>query len=357
MSDDDDNSARRRREEALAKLRQQQAKEKERGRDNNTRGEQFHRGMAQIREETREQGWVREHREDLPSGKYVKLDQARVLGGEKEFSEYKSGRIDGKAREQLAGHRYLLEKGIYKSGQWVTVRGEPVPAEIRDLIRDMKRDFPGRFAHIEVSREMAARAIDLGKSLMPGQQRELPGVGDKARAYQLAQELMQQRARERGERFKAMEQFRGQAARGRGDATQRRQQERQQAERARAEREAAERVAREFTPPSQQPRGREATDPTEHAAREALEARERAERAAQQARDLAAQWQLAQIREFQRKGMSPELIRIMEFIHKGMPAPGVPLPGAPELAHEVMRGGRAAERDRIRNLGLEKGGR
>ncbi|QIS23434.1 hypothetical protein [Nocardia terpenica] len=53
--------------------------------------------------------------------------------------------------------------------------------------------------------------------------------------------------------------------------------------------------------------------------------------------------------------MSPEFINIMELIHKGMPAPGVPLPGAPELTPEVTRGGRAAERDRIRNRGLEKG--
>lgn len=67
------------------------------------------------------------------------------------------------------------------------------------------------------------------------------------------------------------------------------------------------------------------------------------------------QWQLAQMQAFKVKGMSPEFINIMELIHKGMPAPGVPLPGAPELTPEVTRGGRAAERDRIRNRGLEKG--
>ncbi|MEU2014099.1 hypothetical protein, partial [Nocardia sp. NPDC019302] len=131
MSDDADKRAERLRQDAqrAARLRQDAA-DRQRGRNNNTRGEYFHRGMAQIRGETRESGWVREHREDLPGGKYVKLDQSRVLGGEKQFSEYKSGRVDGKARDQLVAHRYLLEKGIYQSGQWVTVKGEVIAPEI-----------------------------------------------------------------------------------------------------------------------------------------------------------------------------------------------------------------------------------
>ncbi|WP_280342461.1 hypothetical protein, partial [Nocardia abscessus] len=251
--------------------------------------------MAQMRGETRENGWVRERREYTTEGNR-RIDQARVYTerGERAFTEYKSGRVDDtkETRKQIAIDRHLLETGRYHSGAWVTVQGKHIPQEIRALLQQMEQDFKGRFQHIEVSQEVAVQAIDLGKSLELVQQLELPGVGEKARQQRQQEKAKRQekiaelaKARERAEKFRKMQQFREAAAGGRAEAprqVERDRQAREQAERARqvhrtpeterarVEREAAERVAREFPVPDQYSQ-REAADAGEQAARDAAE--------------------------------------------------------------------------------------
>lgn len=263
------------------------------------------------------------------------LDSARTEGRGAKGIERKSGRVNERdSLRQLERERAGLESGQIAYSRWESVEGEKVPPAVAKEMQDLARDFPGRFHHEIVSRADALRAMQLGQSLA-SKQLEL------VRAYELDRA---NRARQRLENIRAIVQAREAKAREeRGQTPQQTREKRQQ-----KEREAAQRVAQEFTPPGQSP-AREATDAADRAAQ--------AERVAQQARDLAAQWQQSQIQAFKAKGMSPDLIRIMELIHKGMPAPGVPLPGAPELTSEVTRGGRAAERDRIRDRGLEKGGR
>ncbi|WP_084532412.1 hypothetical protein [Nocardia miyunensis] len=125
-------------------FRARQAQERNLGKKNNERGMHFHYGMAQMRGETRENGWVREHTEYGLGGDgkdYRRIDQARVVNAQsREFSECKSGRVDGdeKTLNQLAMDRQLLESGRYGSGRWVTVDGKRISKEI--LERGLHRE-------------------------------------------------------------------------------------------------------------------------------------------------------------------------------------------------------------------------
>ncbi|MFI9632976.1 hypothetical protein ACIHAX_09805 [Nocardia sp. NPDC051929] len=382
MSDDDA----RRREEDREKFRRQEAQSKQRGRDNPQKGERFHRGMAQMRGETRENGWVREHRECTAEGNR-RIDQARVYTerGERAFTEYKSGRVDDtkEVRKQLAIDRHLLKTDRYRIGAWVTVQGKHIPQEIRALLRQMEQDFKDRFQHIEVSQEMAVQAIDLGKSLEMVQQLELPGVGDQAR-QQKAQQLEQrvkaaelvQRARDRAEKFRKMQRFREAAARGRADAPQRVERDRQAREeaertrqarqtpetgRARVEREAAEWVVQEFPMPSQYDE-RVAVNTEEQATRDAADAasveRETAEaRAAAEKEREAAYKSLdearnAAFKELDEKGRLSEVERLVWLGQAHHPQAAVRQP--PGHAPSVVRGGTGHGQDRTRGIARDR---
>lgn len=164
------------------KFRAQQTRGTNRGRRNNERGMQFHYGMAEKRGETRENGWVREHTERGlgADGKGSRrIDQARLINAQnREFSEYKSGRIDGDAKtlKQLGLDRELLASGRYVSGRWVTVEGSQISKEVREQLQSLEREFPGKFQHIVVPESEAQKAIDLGKALTRNLQYELPDV-------------------------------------------------------------------------------------------------------------------------------------------------------------------------------------
>ncbi|WP_159920951.1 MULTISPECIES: hypothetical protein [Nocardia] len=377
----------RRREEDRERFRRQEAQSKQRGRDNPQKGERFHRGMAQMRGETRENGWVREHRECTSEGNR-RIDQARVYTerGERAFTEYKSGRVDDTkgVRKQLAIDRHLLETDRYRTGAWVTVQGKHIPQEIRALLRQMEQDFKGRFQHIEVSQEMAVQAIDLGKNLELVQQLELPGVGEQA-LQQKAQQRDQQtkaaalakKAQERAEKFRKIRQFREAAARGRADAPQQVERDRQvreeaerarharqtpETERARIEREAAERVAQEFPVPSRY-QERETPDTGEQAAREAAEAAS-VEREAAEARAVAADKEReaafqaldearnTAFKELDEKGRLSEVEKPLWLGQAHPPQAAVrQLPGH---APSVERGGTGQGHDRSRGVAREQ---
>ncbi|MEV6555635.1 hypothetical protein AB0M22_07960 [Nocardia sp. NPDC051756] len=192
--------------------------------ENNQQGDFFHRGMAEIRGETREHGWVREHPEPATN---QRLDQARIYVNEREreFTEYKSGRIDARCVEQLAKHLELLDRGMYRSAEWVSVTPiERTPKEFQDLVRGAQ-DRGLNFKYVTPERHVIKEAIEKGKQQVAGQQLELPGVGDKAREAQ-AQDLQKARdrqvalskAREAKERFQAVQRFKDASARGRVEA-------------------------------------------------------------------------------------------------------------------------------------------
>ncbi|MBF6548694.1 hypothetical protein [Nocardia brasiliensis] len=208
--------------------------------ESNQQGEYFHRGMAEIRGETRESGWTREHVEPATG---QRLDQARVYvnEAEREFTEYKSGRIDGRCIEQLGKHLELLDRGMYRAAQWVSATPlERTPKEFQELVRGAQERGLD-FKYLTPDRQVIKAAIEKGKQQVPGQQLELPGVGDKAREAQ-SQELQRQqdrqaslaKAREARESFRAVQKFSQGVERGRQEAEQvREERETQQQERAR----------------------------------------------------------------------------------------------------------------------------
>ncbi|WP_174186080.1 hypothetical protein [Nocardia barduliensis] len=370
----------RRREEDREKFRRQEAQSKQRGRDNSQKGERFHRGMAQMRGETRENGWVREHREYTTEGNR-RIDQARVYTerGERAFTEYKSGRVDDtkETRKQLAIDRHLLATDKYRSGAWVTVQGKHIPEEIRALLRQMEQDFKGRFQHIEVSQEMAVQAIDLGKSLELVQQLELPGVGEQARQQKAQQREQREKAaelakqaRDRAEDFRKMRQFREAAARGRADAPRQVERDRQaragaerfrqarhmpETERARVERETAERVAREFPMLNRSPQ-QEVADTGDQMVRQAdaaggeravADARAAAEKEREAAAKALDEARNAVFRELDEKGRLSEVEKLVWLGQATHPQAAV---REPKHAPSVERGGTAQGQDRTRGV-------
>uniref|UniRef100_UPI000592F28B hypothetical protein n=1 Tax=Nocardia jiangxiensis TaxID=282685 RepID=UPI000592F28B len=199
------------------------------GRENNARGEHYHRGMAEIRRENRENGWVREYVEPSTN---QRLDQARVYVNEelRAFREYKSGRIDGRSLEQLRKHKELLEKEVYRSGEWVSATPlAQAPGEFRDLVKQMREQLNFRF--VVTPRELTERAMQLGRQLTPGvQQLELVS------GYELHR---RDRARKRLNNIRAIVQ-----AREAKERTERETQERETQERERKQRERKELDAR-----------------------------------------------------------------------------------------------------------------
>ncbi|MFI6997041.1 hypothetical protein [Nocardia sp. NPDC050175] len=167
--------------------------------------------------------------------------------------EEKSGRIEGRKDEkQLRGVRELLDRGEINRHTLRSVEGESISKECQELINGLKRDFPDRFTHLQISRTDARTIWAIGKDLERGRQvetpergkqLELPGVGEKAREAK-AQEAQKQRdkqaalAKARGakEKFQAVRRFSQGAERGRAEAPQRIQAERAQQAQERAER-------------------------------------------------------------------------------------------------------------------------
>ncbi|WP_194836418.1 hypothetical protein [Nocardia sp. XZ_19_369] len=98
--------------------------------------------------------------------------------------EDKSGRIEGdKDVKQLMVLRVLLETGVVQEHTLRSVEREGVSERCQELINGLKRDFPGRFTHLEISRaearEVWAKGLAIERGL--GQQLELSGVRERAR--------------------------------------------------------------------------------------------------------------------------------------------------------------------------------
>lgn len=224
--------------------------------------------------------------------------------------EEKSGRIEGRKDEkQLRGVRVLLEKGEISRHTLRSVEGEEISKECRELIDGLKRDFPERFTHLEISRadarEIWAKGLAIERGL--GQQLELDKVREKARAGK-AQSLQKARgkqialakAREAREKFRAIETFREAAARGRQEAPGIVHAERARVAEARAAREKERGVERN------------ARDPLEVKKAALAKAIEDQARAINQARDKGQAPQVEQLRE-SHADMSKSLNEIREI--------------------------------------------
>ncbi|MEV2222660.1 hypothetical protein AB0E01_22610 [Nocardia vinacea] len=307
MSDDD-----RRRAEERERMRRADEAARAKGRENNLRGEYFHRGMAQIRGETRENGWAREYVE--PHNEQ-RLDQARVYVNKEDraFREYKSGRIDERSVEQLRGHRELLDKGIYRSGEWVTVTPlEKAPKEFRDLVAEMQREL--NFRLVVVPPELTARAMELGEQLTPGA-RQLELVS----SYEL---YRQERARQRLEKIREIVKAR----------------------------EAAEKqppaVAKERTEPA--PKVREARE------RDEAQAREMIDRLGGYLSDAQKQQVLAALREARDSERHDVVLETKPVRGQEPPAPP-PVPQRTPEPHENALARAVAERERAQAAAKEAG--
>ncbi|MGO4617934.1 hypothetical protein AB4305_30580 [Nocardia sp. 2YAB30] len=320
--------------------------------NNNARGRIWENGTDRLYRD-RENGYTKppQSREHWTPEGFRRYDKEKVNEkGQILAVEDKSGSMTGENdRRELEKDRFLLERGIIEHLLVRSVEGESVSKECRELLTGLKRDFPDKFTHLEISRSDAREvwakglAIERGR----GQQLELPGVRDRARegkahALESRREKIAElaRARERAEKFRKFQQFRGAAAQGRADARQhadRARQAREQAERAtparetpetaksaeraKVEREAAERVAQEFPPPSELWRRQEAVEVGERAARETAdsasverEAADKARAAADKERDgraTAEKERADELARLQRQGLPPEVVNIL----------------------------------------------
>lgn len=332
-----DEAARRRADDE----RRRQREASRRGRRINDRGRQFHLGMAQQRGETRENGWRYEHVTRTDHGNR-RHDTARVIDpNDRRFTEYKSGRtLTERTMPQLDKDTNLLSKGW--RGEWVIPADAHLSRSVDQRLRDLQRQYPGRFTVTRVSRDDINRAIALGKELE--RHRNQPELFDTARMR--AREL----ARQRAERVKDIARTKDAAHRAikareaRQKAERARQQTRarepaQRAERDRVERTAADQVAKEFA--AKYPDLFQHTT-TGHTTDDTDRARERARQAAELQRqrrevmERADRERLAQQQYWRSRG-APELADNLEFT-RGMPPPGVRLPGFENNAPTVQRG-------------------
>ncbi|WP_067478120.1 hypothetical protein [Nocardia amamiensis] len=341
------------------------------------RGLYFELGRAHEMVETRDKGWVKQFRIQTAKGPRV-LDNARSVGRAVEGVERKSGKVNERdAREQLNKERAGLESGQIFRSRWETVAGEKVPDKIRQQMRELAHDSKGKFQHIEISREAATRAVEIGRSLA-SQQLELIRPYELQRADRARERLAKirqiVRAQERAEKFRKMQQFREAAIRGRADAPQKIERDRQAREeaerarqargadeRARVERTPAERVALEFPVPGQF-QEREAPDTGEQAAREAGDAAS-VERAAEKEREAAEkereaafkaldEARNAAFKELDEKGRLSEVERLLWLGQATHPQAAVREP--PGHAPGVVRGGTGQGHERSRGVSRDR---
>ncbi|GAB2709669.1 hypothetical protein [Nocardia thraciensis] len=292
----------------------------------------------------RERGYVRDSRTFEGRDGRMQVDKVKEGPDRTDTVEEKSGRVGGtKDETQLKVIRELFDRGDVDHHTLRSVEGEAISKQARELIDGLLRDYPERFTHQIISRADAREIWAKGLQREPGQQLEIPEVGEKAR-----QQRTQQRTRRR--------------------------EERQREERARVQKEAAERAAREFpTMGELLARGRGESETAEKGsrtepdaaekakAREAADAAEKAKKG-REAADAAA-WQrqreaadrLAQAgrdaREAAARGLPGDMAReAADILRVTQPTPGVEPLTRDQIEAARTRAGRD-ERGREREIG------
>lgn len=157
-----DSEERRRRDIEIARREQREASQ--RGRESQDIGRWFHYGMAELRGETRENGW---RHEEPVKGEKRRHDASRTNEkGGLDFVEYKGGSSVGNelTMDQIGKDRSILKRDPHATGTWVLREGAAEPALRRELAA-LVRDFPERFHVVEVTKEQAKQARRVGQEL------------------------------------------------------------------------------------------------------------------------------------------------------------------------------------------------
>ncbi|MEU1998613.1 hypothetical protein ABZ511_29590 [Nocardia gamkensis] len=350
--------------------------------DNPTRGRIFENGIEHLFRD-RQNGYVQQpdrHSTSLGPRRY---DKARAdEHGRIHAIEDKSGQIGSKNDiRELQKDRELLTKREIESLRIRTVAGEQMSPKYRQLLVALKQEFGDRVIHQELTREQAREAFTRGLIREnDARQLELKTRYELNRANRARQRLAKlrtiERAQQRAESFRKMQQFREAAARGRADAPQKTERDRQtreqaelarqagrtpETERARVEREAAQRVARAFPVPNQN-QERESADTGEHAApeatdavsveRAAAEARAAAEKEREAASKALDEARNAAFRELDEKGRLSEVERLVWLGQAHHPQAAVRQPHG--HAPSVVRGGTGHGQDRTRGISRDR---
>lgn len=295
--------------------------------ENNRRGRIFEHGADRFFRD-REKGFVRRSEKFRAAGKSIQFDKVRRDDQGKTFTvEEKSGRIEGpKDEKQLRVLRALLDRGEIEHHLLRSVQGETVSGACRELINDLVRDFPDRFSHQVISRTEARQIWALGLQREPGQQLELPGVGEHARQQTDRQREARQQQRTRDDRARA--------ERGTG----RQQELGPDLERLNSDRESVDLKESD----AEQKRQRDTAEAASRA--EKVWAREEAIEAARRLQREAAE----RAAEAVRQGREPS---VADLLRVGRPTPGVESPFRVPPSPRSTRGGREA---RARERGIER---
>ncbi|MFG1791245.1 hypothetical protein [Nocardia sp. NPDC049149] len=329
------------------------------------RGLYFELGRAHEMGETPDRGWVKQFRIQTPKGPRI-LDNAVTAGRAIESVERKSGRVNEReSREQIGKEHAAIDAGQIAKSRWETVVGEKVPEKTRELMRDTARATKGKFQHVEISREAAARAITIGQSLA-SEQLELIRPHELIRADRARERLENvrriERAKQKAQTFRKAQEFTKAAVRARADAH-------EQAARAKSApapvpetvrekvaRESAERAARDFPTASELFKSQDAAA-ADHAAREAAD--EAAQHREAEIREAAARTQAEQdkardaayrLREEQgRLTENEKLLWLGQAQH-----PSAAVRQAPGHTPQVERGGTGQGQGRDRGISPER---
>ncbi|MGV9680733.1 hypothetical protein ACWDSJ_36145 [Nocardia sp. NPDC003482] len=322
-------------------------------------GNRFRDGMAALRNQTPELGYQKEVR--IKDGRDVRVHD--IFNAKAQSAhEYKAGRVDKeRALPQLEKDARFMDRGGLV--EWTIVQGARVDKEVQEKIRELQSRYPRQFKLQEVTREQLRVALTVGKHL----EKQRLVKEKEARAFERATEERRRQA----EKVKELEKRKEALARTVAEKTRQLAIAEEQSlaidvgdvsrthksvtkelrSIRKAERSHAKAMLRDMGLNGEQAkvmeevlaRGRENQRRELTRGIEAMGKAAEREARAQAAREAASRWQRQQLELAKQRGYAPELRGIMELMNQGRPAPGIPLPGAPVQAPEVVRDGRAKQ--------------
>ncbi|MFF0488068.1 hypothetical protein ACFYTQ_03510 [Nocardia sp. NPDC004068] len=337
------------------------------------KGNRFRDGMALLRGQTPARGYQKEVRLETSLGLRI-ADVANVTTSRS--SEYKAGGAQKDTTlQQLAKDERYIRETPGASVDWTIVQGARIDKEVHAKLRELEAKYPGQFKVQEISREQLRLALTVGKNLekrrlaKEKEVRELEKAkeekrrqDEKTKALEKRKEALARTVKEKTRQLAIAEEK--SLAIDAGDVTRTHKSVTKEIRSIRkAERSHAKAVLRDMGLNGEQAkameevlaRGRENQRRELTRGIEAMRKTAEREARAQAAREAASRWQRQQLELAKQRGYAPELRTIMELMNQGRPAPGIPLPGAPVQAPEVVRDGRAKQHalELERRRGLE----
>ncbi|MEG8180249.1 hypothetical protein GZH49_17170 [Nocardia terpenica] len=337
--------------------------------------------MAQLLGRTQDKGWVPEQYYKNPVGRrFHDLSNTR----ERVALEFKAGEVGKSALDQLRKDSHALARGWVV--EWYVAPGSKIDPRVQERLDKLQHRYPGKFSVIRVPESQFKEAIRIGKEKAKAQEqaKAVTKALDPARVVELAarkKELAKTIEEKTREIAKAQHEGKvldlAHVEKAHSDTSKaldhvRAAERAQTAEMLKAIG-LGPKAARDMSEILEQGRENQraglvasveaigkvaeqeaqARDEKGRALEEGTTRAREVEAKAQEARERAAEWQRNQMEQFQQKGMAREFIDIMQLVNQGRPAPGVPLPAAPEIAPEVTRDGRAKELERTRIRGID----